>query len=54
MRYSKAKCWILHLDHNNLVQCRRLGEERLESGLSEKDLGVQVDMFGWLQALWEG
>lgn len=25
MRFSKAKCWVLPLSHNNLKQCYRLG-----------------------------
>ena len=35
-------CKVLHLGHNNPMQHHRLGEERLESCLVGKDLGVLV------------
>ncbi|PKU28921.1 hypothetical protein llap_20775 [Limosa lapponica baueri] len=42
-RFYKAKCWALHLGRNNSMQHYRLGEERLESCLAEKNLGMLVD-----------
>ena len=43
IRFHKAKCRILHLGHNNSMQCCRLGEEWLKSCPAEKDLGILVD-----------
>jgi len=46
MRFIKAKCQVLHFDHNNPMQPYRLGEQWLESCLVEKNLGAVVD--SWL------
>jgi len=43
MRFNKAKCQVLHLGHNNPMQCYKPGEEWLESCLVEKELGVMAD-----------
>ena len=43
MRFSKARCRVLHLGHNNPMQRYRHGEEWLESWPAKKDLGMLVN-----------
>jgi len=51
MIFMARKRWILGSYFKSIMQCYRLGEEKLESCPVEKNLGVLVN--SWLNASWQ-
>ncbi|KAJ7416695.1 rna-directed dna polymerase from mobile element jockey-like [Pitangus sulphuratus] len=43
LKFSKAKCRVLHLRRDNSKHSYRLGTDLLENSAAEKDLDVLVD-----------
>lgn len=43
MKFNKSKCHILHLGQNNPGYMCRVGDEKLESSPTEKDLEALAD-----------
>jgi len=43
VKFNKSKCQILHQGQGNSDYTYKLGDKRLETSLTERDLGVWVD-----------
>ena len=43
MRFNNSKCRVLYPERNNHMHQYSLGDDLLEIGSAEKDLGVLVD-----------
>lgn len=51
MKFNKSRCQTLHLGRGNPGYLYRLGDERLENSLMERELDVLVDKLNLSQII---